>query len=153
MAVEVRPITVDEARVVRAEVLRPGSTAEQCAWPLDNDPRTLHLGGYVDGELATVASFIPEPHPQVALELHVPPTSLMKLRGMATREAFRGTGVGSAVLLQGMDELARRSVEAVWCNARVTAQRFYERHGYSTWGRVFENPPAGPHIVMWRRLL
>src|SRR5688572_27599786 len=101
-SIEVRPIAPALACTVRAEVLRPHWTPERCSWPLDDDPRTLHLGGFVDGELATVASFVPDPKPELITELDIPGEQWMKLRGMATREGIRGHGVGSAVLTHGM---------------------------------------------------
>jgi GNAT superfamily N-acetyltransferase len=148
----VRHIEPEQACIVRAKVLRPHWNPVQCSWPLDDHPRTLHFGGFIHGELAGVASFIADPHPLLPEELSVNPTELIKLRGMATRQQFQGTGIGSAVLSQGMRELAERGDKAVWRNARLTALRFYERHGYVTWGEEFDNPPVGPHIVMWRRL-
>jgi ribosomal protein S18 acetylase RimI-like enzyme len=150
--IEVRPIRATDACSVRAEVLRPHWTPERCNWPFDHDPLTLHLGGLASGELAGVASFIPDPKPELLEDLGLDPHLLYKLRGMATREQYRSRGVGSAVLDEGMRLLRERGVAAVWCNARVSAQRFYERHGYVSWGEVFDNPPVGPHIVMWVRL-
>lgn len=149
--IEVRPICAADACKVRAEVLRPHWTPERCSWPFDDDPLTVHLGGFIGGELAGVATFIPDPKPELLAELELGRTALFKLRGMATRDHHQGSGAGSAVLSEGMRLLRKRGVEAVWCNARVTAQRFYERHGYVTWGEEFVNE-VGPHIVMWRRL-
>ncbi len=151
-SIEVRHIEAAQACIVRAEVLRPHWTPERCSWPFDDDPRTLHLGGFVDDELATVASFVPEAHPELRAELGIVPSIMMKLRGMATREQYRGRGVGYTVLEEGMQELRHRGYWVVWCNARVTAQRFYERQRFQTWGDVFDNPPVGPHVVMWCRL-
>jgi GNAT superfamily N-acetyltransferase len=150
--IEVRPIEATQACIVRAEVLRPHWTPVQCSWPMDEDPRTLHLGGFVNGELAGVASFIAEAHPQLPAELEIEPENMMKLRGMATRARYRRSGVGSAVLTRGMDELSVRALAYLWCNARMTAVPFYERHGWIKWGEEFDNPPVGPHIVMWKKL-
>jgi len=150
--IAVRPIDAAQACIVRAEVLRPHWTPVQCSWPMDDDPRTLHFGGFVDGELAGVASFIAEPHAQLPTNLQVEPHMWMKLRGMATCTQYQGSGVGSAVLTRGMDELRTRGVSHLWCNARMTALQFYARHGWVTWGEEFDNPPVGPHIVMWKKL-
>ena len=40
----------------------------------------------------------------------------------------------------------------VWANARVGALPLYERGGYRVVGPVFEQPDAGPHRRVWRRL-
>ena len=151
-SIVVRPIDAAQACIVRAEVLRPHWTPLQCSWPMDDDPRTLHLGGFIDGKLSGVATFIAEPHEQIGEELRLARDSMMKLRGMATRTGFQGTGVGSAVLSHGMNELRERGLSHLWCNARMTALHFYEKHGWVTWGEEFDNPPVGPHIVMWKDL-
>jgi GNAT superfamily N-acetyltransferase len=148
----IRPIEAAQACTIRALVLRPHWTPERCSWPLDDDPLTIHLGGFVREQLACVGSFVPDPHPQLQGELGAAPDTMAKLRGMATVEEHRGHGIGSLLLLAGMEALRGRGVQVLWCNARITAVRFYERHGLVTWGEEFENSPVGPHIVMWRRL-
>jgi GNAT superfamily N-acetyltransferase len=152
--IDVRPIAAAQACLVRAEVLRPHWNPVQCSFPMDDDPRTLHLGGFVEGELAGVASFIAEAHPQLTQEIGLAPYPqyFFKLRGMATREAYQGQGIGSAVLSEGLFELRLRGVRALWCNARISAHRFYLMHGFQDWGEEFDNPPVGPHIVMWTQL-
>lgn len=71
-----------------------------------------------------------------------------QLRGMATLPEVRGAGSGKGLL-----EACRRHVQEaggtlLWCNARVGAQGFYARHGWTTIGERFEIPTAGPHVRM-----
>ncbi len=70
---------------------------------------------------------------------------------MAVAAAWRGQGVGSA-LLQALIERARDLGHAqVVLNAQVHAAGFYARHGFVQQGGVFDD--AGiPHVEMVRRL-
>ena len=50
---------------------------------------------------------------------------------MATDPAVRGAGAGRALLVDGLDRVAARGGDLVWCDARVTAAGFYERIGFT----------------------
>jgi ribosomal protein S18 acetylase RimI-like enzyme len=71
---------------------------------------------------------------------------------MATDPAYRGRGVGAAVLEALVAHARAGGGGVLWCNARVPAQRFYERAGLQTRGEPWEDPEIGPHVLMWRRL-
>jgi predicted GNAT family N-acyltransferase len=68
---------------------------------------------------------------------------------MATRADLRSLGIGAKVLEACVEHVAERGGGFLWCNARVPAQRFYERAGLSGWGDEFESYGI-PHVVMWR---
>jgi predicted GNAT family N-acyltransferase len=66
---------------------------------------------------------------------------------VAVLRAWRGRGVGSALLLRLADEAQRRGDARAIVNAQVAAIPFYARHGFVATGDVFEE--AGiPHRVM-----
>jgi GNAT superfamily N-acetyltransferase len=70
---------------------------------------------------------------------------------MATEPRRRGTGAGAAVLRES-ERIARADGAALmWCLARVTAVGFYLRHGWTTFGEVFDTD-LGPHQRMWLQL-
>jgi predicted GNAT family N-acyltransferase len=82
-------------------------------------------------------------------------TARMTLTGhigrMAVRAAWRGLGIGGA-LLQALMETARaRGLTEVYLNAQVSAVPFYQGHGFRVEGGVFLD--AGiPHRRMRRAL-
>ena len=73
------------------------------------------------------------------------------LRQMATDPRHQGIGAGRAVLAAVVAHLEAAHADLLWCNARVSAQGFYEQAGFETFGEVFtdERHPV-PHIRMWR---
>jgi GNAT superfamily N-acetyltransferase len=71
---------------------------------------------------------------------------------MATDDAFRGRGVGGAML--GFAEnflLSNRPVRLFWCNARTPAVRFYQKQGWKVVSEEFVIETAGPHVKMIKR--
>ena len=74
-----------------------------------------------------------------------------KIGRMAVLGAWRGHGVGAA-LLEALVEFAReRGDREVMLDAQTTAEAFYQRHGFISEGDIFMD--AGiPHIRMRRSL-
>jgi ribosomal protein S18 acetylase RimI-like enzyme len=67
---------------------------------------------------------------------------------MATEEAWRSRGIGSAVLAAVLDHVAERGGRVLWCNARLGAVAFYERAGFRRVGEEWDEPYIGPHVGM-----
>ena len=130
-----------ETYALRGAVLRPGGG--DVVWAGDEDERTFHLAARTpDGRIAGVVRFSPAACPwREAL-------SPWQLRGMATDPAVRGSGAGRAMVLAGLDAVAARGGDLVWCDARVTAPGFYERMGFVVVTGEFDKPGIGPHLGM-----
>ena len=88
------------------------------------------------------AHFWPTKPPKVLL--------IRTVRGMATRPDARRRGLGGMVLEALLDHVAAHGGGLVWCNARVAAQRLYQRAGFVVRGPQFDLPDIGPHHHMWR---
>ena len=148
-AMTITPLLAEETRPLRSLVLRPGKPLTEVVYPGDDAAGTLHLGVRGDnGNVLAVASFFREPWADL------PETPGYRLRGMAVQPDLRGTGIGRALLLEGLERLCLDpAVELVWCNARVTAIGFYERLGFAVLGEPFLVPGTDiPHrIGVWRR--
>jgi len=80
------------------------------------------------------------------------PDIAWRLRGMATSDAARGTGLGRLVLEECFNVIRDAGGRVLWCNARIGAVRFYERLGLVCVGPEFDIPEIGPHFVMWREV-
>jgi GNAT superfamily N-acetyltransferase len=142
----VRPIRVDQALSIRHPILRPGLPVESAMFPEDDDAQTLHLGAYEAGRLFAVATFFPEAY------AGRPGASAYRLRGIATLEAWRGRGGGSALVHEGLRLVREAGAELVWCHARLAASGFYEKLGFAAEGATFERPHSGWHVVMVRTI-
>lgn len=145
------PLPPDALLDLRARVLRPGKPPEEARFPSDAAPGALHYGLEAeDGRLLACASAHPEAHPAPA-ELGAAPLRPYQLRGMAVEPEARGTGAGRALLAALEAAAAAAGADAMWCNARVSAQPFYEKQGYACTSAVFELIGI-PHRRMIKRL-
>lgn len=132
----------ESVRPLRQIVLRPGQSAAACVYPGDDDPETVHFSAVRSGELVGIASLYRERSPKSDDE------HAWRLRGMATSNDVRGTGVGGQLLQTCIDHARGRSGTLLWCNARIPAAGFYRRYGFKSVGEVFELPEIGPHVYM-----
>lgn len=132
---------------LRLRVLRPYLTDPlACHYPEDSLPLTFHLGAFAADRLVSVATFHTQAHPDL------PGGNPYRLRGMATDESARGSGVGSRLVLEGVGHLLERRCDLLWFNARIKAFSFYERLGFLSWGELFEIDRIGAHKVMYKHL-
>jgi predicted GNAT family N-acyltransferase len=122
------------------DVLRGGRPVARLA-----DPEgTFHLAARtVDGRLVGVVRFSPAPCPW-----RPGARAPWQLRGMATDSAVRGTGVGRALVSEGLRRVGGQGGDLVWCDARLGAVGFYERMGFAVVTEEFEKPDGGLHLGM-----
>jgi len=149
----IEPTTVTVAEVpaevtyaLRGAVLRPNGG--EITWAGDEDPATFHLAARTpDDRVVGVVRFSPAPCPWRPLA-----AAPWQLRGMATDPAFRGSGAGRALVVDGLARVAARGGDLVWCDARVGAAGFYERMGFTVVTEEFEKPGIGAHVGMLKDL-
>jgi predicted GNAT family N-acyltransferase len=142
----IRTITVEEARPLRAAVLRPGRPHAESVYPGDDAPETLHAGAFVESALAGVASVFRQPPPGERDE------GAWRLRGMVVAPEAQGVGYGRALLERCVTHVASQGGTTLWCNARSTAAGFYRSLGFETCGEEFETPDGIPHFLMRLRV-
>jgi len=135
-----RRATVGEILDLRLRVLRAGLPAETAHFDGDEDPSTCHFAAFADGVCIACVSFMLnqwEGRPA------------WQLRGMAVDPGCQRRGVGRSLLEHSLRQIARVSdVRLMWCNARVPAVGFYQKHGWSAVSDEFDIPTAGPHRKM-----
>jgi GNAT superfamily N-acetyltransferase len=74
----------------------------------------------------------------------------IQLRGMAVLTQQQGTGVGAKLLSEAY-VIATKHEKSLWCNARQSAIKFYEKNGWTAYGPFFEIPIIGEHVAMqWK---
>jgi len=71
---------------------------------------------------------------------------------MASLEEYRKLGAGRAVVSFAENIITARGVNFLWCKRRTSVQKYYEKLGFEPVGDVFDYPPIGPHIVMFKKL-
>lgn len=145
---EIRDISAAETRSMRGRILRPGAAPTELEFPGDDDPLTLHVGAYLDGEQVGITSVYEERRPDAPHDTR----GEWRLRGVATDASVRRTGVASRIMDRCLEHIAAHDGHLVWCNARTPAVDFYRAHGFSILGEEFHIPGAGPHYFAERDL-
>jgi GNAT superfamily N-acetyltransferase len=127
-------------------VLRPHQQRAEVA-KIGAAPGAVGLAAYLDDTVVGTAIVSPEAFPEDPDR-----PDAWRLRGMATAPELRGQGIGRRVLDTAVALAASSGGTLMWCNARVTAQDFYERCGFSTVGVEWDEPGLGPHVRMSRAI-
>jgi GNAT superfamily N-acetyltransferase len=142
----VRRIPGEQAQLLRHQILRPHQPPEMSYYPLDDEPGTLHVGAFEDGELVGVGSVFNDAPGDSLTE------DAWRIRGMATLESVRGEGYGAALLAALVLYASAAGGDEIWCNARTEAASFYAKHKFVARGEEYELPGLGPHLRMFRTL-
>ncbi|MGZ4151497.1 MAG: GNAT family N-acetyltransferase [Actinomycetota bacterium] len=145
-AVEIRPVALEDVLPTRQRILRPHQRVEDVEFEGDRRPGALHVGAFVAGRLVGAASVLPDAHPEV------PDPNAWRIRGMAVDDDLRDRGIGGALLERCVEHARSSGGTLVWCNARVGAVGFYERHAFLSEGEPFDVDVIGPHVRMRRTL-
>ncbi len=69
---------------------------------------------------------------------------------MAVLPAWRGRGIGSAMLQALLDEARKMGLKRVFLHAQIPALPFYARHGFEAFGETFQDADI-PHRAMEHR--
>ena len=134
---------------LRQRVLRPFATREECIYACDQLPETRHRGirdTTTSDSILAILTMTPEAPPFASSH------SGLRIRGVAVDPDHKGKGYGS-LLLDDLIQYVQQHQLLLWCNARLTAKPFYEKHGFTSYGDVFlypSEPRIGDHIVMYR---
>lgn len=139
---EIRHILAQETYPLRHAVLRQNLPIETCYFENDFATTSFHLGIFDDEELLACASFELSPWEQ-----HV-----YRLRSLAVAEKVQGQGYGGILLEAAECYLQIIGVTSYWCNARQSAQRFYQRLGFIEEGQYFFTEYAGVQQRMYKTI-
>lgn len=152
MDIKIRQITTLETYPVRHPVLRAGRPLEDCAFSGDDLDTTIHLGVFVNGELAAVTSLMKNSDATFKEFNHLMDDNAYQLRGMAVLEHRQGHGLGKQLLQHAEVMMKEKNISLLWFNARIVAIDFYKKLGYKINGEPFEIDRIGTHYKMYKQL-
>lgn len=135
-------VAVATILTLRHRVLRPGRPVETARFDGDEAGTTRHYAALLDGEAIACLTLV-----AAAWEGH----DAWQLRGMATDERHRRTGLGTRLVAHALADIDReRPARQVWCNARLVVTSFYRRLGWTVVSEPFDIAGIGPHVRMLR---
>ncbi len=134
----VRTVAESDTVAVRHAVLRAGMPLETVEIP--GDRAAVWFGVLHRGEVLGTAGLFEEDSPDG--------DSRMRLRGMATTEIIRGSGLGGMLMDAVLDHARSQGVDSVWCSARTPAAGFYLHRGFNAVSDEYDVDGIGPHLRM-----
>ena len=143
---EVRHIGSLGTLPIRQKVLRPYQPVEACLYGTDDAEGSFHVGAFHDEKLVSIASFCLAHHEELEGTFHY------RLRAMATLPEYRRMGAGRQVVQYAEEILREKGVDILWCQGRTSVIAYYESLGFLPQGEVFDYPPIGPHILLFKKL-
>ncbi|WP_241301267.1 GNAT family N-acetyltransferase [Burkholderia stabilis] len=127
--------SIDAAQThpLRAMVLLNGDL-NACELAGDHAPTTLHVGVRDRTGIVAIASLCEEARDDDRAR------PAWRLRGMAVHPAVRGMSFGRVLVQVCVRHAEERGAALVWCTARESAYRFYEKLGFATDGAPVTMP-------------
>lgn len=116
-------IRLEDCLPIRQRVLGPTLTQDECRVP--HDETACHLGGYLNSDLIACVSLF-------RLD-----ADTVQLRKFAVLPEFQGHGLGSLIIQSTFERCREQGFTLMTLDARVTATRFYDKHGMTPVGDIF----------------
>ena len=129
---------------IRLSVLWPHKNTSNCFLAEDNLKDTFHVGTFLKDELVSIGTFICQNN--IIFDEN---DKQYRLRAMATKKKYQGISMGSKLIIFAKNELIKRKVKLLWCDARKIAIPFYENLGFKSQGEFYHIPKIGPHKLMY----
>lgn len=119
---DIRKVTTAEVLPIRHSVLWPNKPLSFCK--VEGDHFATHYGAFIGKKLVCVASVYNSGNEA-------------RLRKFATLPEYQGRGIGANVIEKLVRDLKRENVSYFWCDARISAQSFYQKFGLCVEGEEF----------------
>ncbi|MFE6510746.1 GNAT family N-acetyltransferase [Nocardioides sp. NPDC057767] len=139
IAFTVTAVPAAETYPLRALVLHQGAP-----------PDVAKVAGDEQPDLATFAARDADGVVVGCVGLFPAENSSWRIRRLATAEAWRGRGVGTAVLAAALAHVETHGGGTVWCNATPAGGALFLRAGFEQVGEAWEDPVFGPNVRMVR---
>jgi predicted GNAT family N-acyltransferase len=112
---KIKNIQASETWDLRHRVMAPNRPFNSIKLPKDD--LGLHFGLFQEEKLISVISLFIN-------------NDIAQFRKFATEISEQNKGYGSILLNHIIEESIKSNVKCLWCNARLTALRFYEKFGF-----------------------
>ncbi|MVN21774.1 GNAT family N-acetyltransferase [Mucilaginibacter arboris] len=136
MSAIIKSITAEQTWPIRQKVMYPEFEIDKVK--LADDAQGRHFGLFVADELTVVVSLFVK-------------DEALQFRKLATLTAQQGKGYGRQMMEFILDLASAENLETIWCNARLTASKFYKTFGLEVSGESWQQ--NGHEFVMMKKQL
>ena len=128
---------------IRRRILWPHIKDGNYSIAVDNQPKTFHIGTFLQNKIISVGTFIKTNNPKFQYKLQY------RLRAMATDNIYQGKGAGKMLFLKGLEILKNKKIELLWCDARINAIPFYQSVNMKSLDDIYMIKNIGMHKTMY----
>ena len=146
MQCDIKKISAEKTHAIRHPILRQGRPIEDCVFHGDKDPKTIHLGAFIEHKLVGVLSAYQKNTTVFDVK------ESYQVRGVAVLTTAHRKGIGRALMAHIEQQLKQREIHLIWLNARITAVDFYTALAYQQKGNRFEIEGIGTHYCFYKIL-
>ncbi len=146
MQCDIKKISAEKTHAIRHPMLRQGRPIEDCVFDGDKDPKTIHLGAFIENKLVGVLSAYQKNTTVFDVK------ESYQIRGVAVLTTAHRKGIGRALMANIEHQLKQRKIDLIWLNARITAVDFYTALAYQQKGKAFEIEGIGTHYCFYKIL-
>jgi len=143
-SITIKQISSKETHQVRHKILRIGQPIESCEFEGDLRSDTLHFGAFNNEGLIGIISCYQNNNSYFKSRINY------QIRGVATLEHMQKKGVGKKLMKHAEKKLKEINCSNIWLNARIKANEFYLKLGYTKIGPIFEVPLIGKHQCFFK---
>ena len=146
MQCDIKKISAEKTHAIRNRMLRQGRPIEECVFDGDKDPKTIHLGAYIEHKLVGVLSAYQKSTSAFDVK------ESYQIRGVAVLTTAHRKGIGRALMAHIEQILQQRKIDLIWLNARIKVVDFYTSLAYNQKGNAFEIEGIGTHYCFYKKL-
>lgn len=146
MQCDIKKISAEKTHAIRHPMLRQGRPIEDCVFDGDKDPKTIHLGAFIENKLVGVLSAYQKNTTVFDVK------ESYQIRGVAVLTTAHRKGIGRALMANIEHQLKQKKIDLIWLNARITAVDFYTALAYQQKGKAFEIEGIGTHYCFYKIL-
>lgn len=136
----IQQIELRDCLDLRRDILWPNASLQDCIE--EDDEHATHYGYIKDQKtISCISVFYRSP-------------TRYQIRKFATKTDYQNQGIGSFLFQNILQELAKKQIETIYLNARITAIRFYEKFHFQPFDKEFSKKgvcflPMELNLIEW----
>ena len=142
--IEFKNVSLKEIRKLRKINLYSDNFRNLSNYKEDKYKKTQHYGIFKDNKLVSGLTLIET--------IKDSKEKNIQIRGMFTVKGEMKKGYGSMLIKNVIKKLKQNKIKTIWCNARISALKFYKSNKFIEVGKEFNIPLIGTHKKLARKI-
>lgn len=142
--IEFKSVSLEQIQQLRKINLYTNNLNYLANYKEDEYKKTKHYGLFKDNKLVSGLTLVENTKGLKEKDAQI--------RGMFTIKSEIKKGYGSMLIKNVVIKSKRNKIKTIWCNARISALKFYKRNEFIEVGEKFDIPLVGTHKKLVRKV-